>query len=62
MRTPPLAAATAVLLSSALASQTPYKVGKPLPDLRLPTIAGDRTVHLADYRGKRLLLIEFAAW
>ena len=62
MRTSLLTAATVVGLASALAAQTPYQVGKPLPDLRLPTIEGDRTVRLSDLCGKRLLLIEFAAW
>ena len=54
----------AVLLtcSAAAAQNTPYRVGEPLPELRLPTIDGQRTIDLAELRGKRLLLIEFASW
>ena len=62
MRTTTLTAAAAVFLTAGLAAQTPYGIGKPLPDLRLPTIDGERTIRLKDLRGKRLLLIEFAAW
>lgn len=40
----------------------PWQVGRPLPDLRLPTIDGTRTIDLAQLRGKKLLLIEFASW
>lgn len=54
----------AVLLtcSTAAAQNTPYRVGDPLPELRLPTLSGQRTIDLAQFRGKRLLLIEFASW
>ncbi len=37
-------------------------IGEVLPDVRLPTIDGEQTVRLSDYRGKKLLLIEFASW
>ncbi len=37
-------------------------VGEPLPDLRLPTIDGEKTVRLADLSGEKVLLIEFASW
>ena len=37
-------------------------VGEVHPPLRLPTIERDATIDLADYRGKRVLLIEFASW
>ena len=39
-----------------------WRKGRPLPELRLPTIDGDRTIDLAELRGKKLLLIEFASW
>jgi hypothetical protein len=54
----------AVLLtcSAAAAQNTPYRVDEPLTELRLPTIDGQQTVDLAQFRGKRLLLIEFASW
>lgn len=53
----------AAVLSAGLAAQsTPWVVGQPLPDLRLPTIAGGDAVALSSLRGQRLLLIEFASW
>jgi hypothetical protein len=46
------------------ASAAPYapKIGERHPDFTLPTI-GDRTpVSLSDFRGKKVLLIQFASW
>jgi hypothetical protein len=38
------------------------KVGEKHPDFTLPTI-GDRTpVSLSNFRGKKVLLIQFASW
>jgi peroxiredoxin len=38
------------------------KVGETHPDFTLPTI-GDRTpMSLSDFRGKKVLLIQFASW
>jgi len=54
--------ASALIASNAAAQNTPYRVGEPRPELRLPTIDGSATIDLAQYRGKRVLLIEFAAW
>ncbi|HIF41842.1 MAG TPA: hypothetical protein EYQ74_12175 [Planctomycetes bacterium] len=36
--------------------------GEALPALVLPTIDGKATVDLADLRGKKVLLIQFASW
>ena len=55
------ALALTLLAAPGLAQNTPYVVGQPVPELRLPTIEGE-TVDLASFRGKRVLLIEFAAW
>ena len=57
-------------LVAALAAAAPAGEGEPalaeigdvLPDLRLPTIDGEQTIQLSDYRGKKVLLIEFASW
>ena len=43
------------------ARPNPWTVGKPVPDLELPTIDGGRLA-LSSLRGKRVLLIEFASW
>jgi len=36
-------------------------VGEPAPEFTLPALEG-RTVRLADYRGKRLILFMWASW
>ena len=66
MRRLALALATCGILQSASegASGASYapKVGQRHPDFTLPTI-GDRTpVSLSNYRGKKVLLIQFASW
>ena len=66
MRRLALALVTCGILQSASAgasatSNAP-KVGQRHPDFTLPTI-GDRTpVSLSNYRGKKVLLIQFASW
>ena len=66
MRKLALALATCgmILGSTSRASAASYapKVGERHPDFTLPTI-GDRTpVSLSDFRGKKVLLIQFASW
>jgi hypothetical protein len=59
-----LAACGLILGSTARASAASYapKVGERHPDFTLPTI-GDRTpTSLSDFRGKKVLLIQFASW
>ncbi len=38
------------------------KVGQRHPDFTLPTIGERRPVSLSDFRGKKVLLIQFASW
>ncbi len=57
----PLLAMTLLAGPAAAQFGNPWKLGEPVPDLRLPTIGGD-TVALSDFRGKKVLLIEFASW
>ena len=48
--------------SHAPAASYAPKVGERHPDFTLPTI-GDRTpTSLSDFRGKKVLLIQFASW
>ena len=66
MRKLALALATCgmILGSTFAASAASYapKVGERHPDFTLPTI-GDRTpVSLSNFRGKKVLLIQFASW
>jgi peroxiredoxin len=59
-----LAACGILLASTSRAEAASYapKVGERHSDFTLPTI-GDRTpVSLSDFRGKKVLLIQFASW
>lgn len=38
------------------------RVGKPHADFTLPSISGGKAVSLADFRGKKVLLLHFASW
>jgi hypothetical protein len=37
-------------------------VGTRHPDFTLPNVADGKPVSLSDYRGKKVLLIQFASW
>ena len=51
-------------MSADFASAERYapKVGEQHPDFRLPRIDDREPVSLSDYRGQRVLLIQFASW
>jgi hypothetical protein len=54
----------ASLLVSSIRGQddiTP-KAGQPFPEIAFPTLAGGKPVTLASFRGKKVLLIQFASW
>jgi peroxiredoxin len=65
---PKLAQALAIcglLLGSSLpAKAVPYspQVGQRHPDFTLPRIRDRAPVSLSDFRGKKVLLIQFASW
>jgi hypothetical protein len=63
-RTSILAACAAALGLGSPALAGPYdpQVGRPHPDFVLPTIDGGTPVSLAQFRGKKVLLIQFASW
>ena len=42
--------------------QVGWEVGDSLPELELPTIDGSKTIRLSDFKGERMLLIQFASW
>lgn len=49
-------------LATAQRNTSVFQKGRPLPNLELPTIDGERTINLADLGGKKVLLIQFASW
>jgi len=50
------------LASSSLADETAAKVGERHVELTLPDIHTGKPVSLSEFRGKKVLLIQFAAW
>ena len=48
--------------SRAHAAQYAPKVGQRHPDFTLPTIGDRAPVSLSNFRGKKVLLIQFASW
>ena len=65
MRRSALSFVTPVFLAAAIqASAAPYapKVGQRHPDFTLPDIATGKPTSLSDFRGKKVLLIQFASW
>ena len=57
-----LVALGAAVAPPAHAQEVGFNKGQHLKDIELPTIYGERTVRLSDFRGKKLLLIQFASW
>jgi hypothetical protein len=59
-----LAAGGMMLGSSSRASAAPYapKVGERHPDFTLPAIHDRAPISLSSFRGKKVLLIQFASW
>ena len=53
-----------LLGSPSRASAAPYapKVGQRHPDFTLPTIGDRAPVSLSNFRGKKVLFIQFASW
>jgi hypothetical protein len=51
--------------SSANAAEMPVvgrEVGQVFPRVVLPSLDGKRTLALSEFRGKKVILIEFASW
>ena len=57
-----LALALTMVGSGTPASAATPKVGERHPDFTLPGIADGKPVALSDFRGKKVLLIQFASW
>ncbi len=50
------------LATLAAQKEVGWEVGNFVPELELPTIDGQQTVRLSEFRGERVLLIQFASW
>ncbi len=48
--------------SDASAPQIGRKVGNVHPEIVLPSLDGKKTYSLSRFRGKKVLLVEFASW
>ena len=59
-----LAALVPALLAAGApaASAPPIEVGKPFPDLVLPALDDGRPLSIANFRGKKVVLLVFASW
>jgi len=59
-----LLAAGLVLAATSLPAQGPLtvKVGEPFPALTLPSLADGKPLSIASFRGKKVILFEFASW
>jgi len=55
-------ALASLALSLPSLAQSPFQVGRRLPELRLPTVDGETALDLSGLRGKKHVLIEFASW
>jgi hypothetical protein len=64
MRKLALALATSGMLLGASSHASSYapKVGQRHPDFTLPTIGDRSPISLSNFRGKKVLLIQFASW
>lgn len=45
-----------------VAAAVPIVVGKPFPEVVLPSIAGGQPMSIASFRGQRVVLHVFASW
>ena len=57
----PLAAAVCAVAAGG-SPAAPPAVGDRHPDFTLPAVADGKPVSLSDFRGKKVLLIQFASW
>ena len=54
---------TSVCAGTANPSPSPgFEIGKPFPDLILPSLADGRPASLSQFRGQKVLLHIFASW
>lgn len=53
----------ALILSSGIpAFAQTVQVGQPAPDFAVTSLAGETTIRLSDFRGRRVLIFHWATW
>ncbi len=57
-----LAALTAISSGVVQAQLGRIEIGQPFPEARFPALKDGRPTAMADFRGKRVLLLVFASW
>lgn len=57
-----LAGLILLFMSPSLGFGQKVKVGQPAPDFSVPALDGQRTVRLSDFRGRRVLIFQWASW
>lgn len=55
-------AALFTLATASGASASPFRVGEPVPRLRLPSVFDGSPLSLADFRGEKVMLHVWASW
>jgi peroxiredoxin len=53
--------ASSVLMPGRTLAQA-MKLGEPAPNFAVKSLRGDRTIHLSDFRGRRVLIFAWASW
>lgn len=51
-----------VMLCPLVALAQKVKVGDPAPDFSVPSLDGQTTLRLSDFRGRRVLIFAWASW
>jgi len=52
----------ACLTNPTLSPAQGVKVGEPAPDFAVASLDGRSTIHLSDFRGRRVLIFTWATW
>jgi len=51
-----------MLVSPSLSFGEKLKLGEPAPDFAVPSLDGKRMIRLSDFRGRRVLIFNWASW
>jgi hypothetical protein len=57
-----LAALLLVAVGPVVSFAQELKIGEPAPDFALPSLDGQQTIRLSDFRGRRVLIFTWASW